>query len=126
MKLLRIAIASALAVPAVAFLPGAHATLTGTGCVAIPDPTPATAIDVVGTCEYVARGTTGRYQSTAAHWQILVNGKVNASGFGTMNSVITTEPGDTVTALIFPDCDHLCAGLGFVTIMDDDGSDSAS
>jgi len=125
MKLLRIAIASAIAVPAVSLWPGAHASLTGTGCVAVPDPTPAARdVDVVGTCEYVARGTVGHYQSTAAHWQILVNGKVNASGFGTMSSVISTEPGDTVTALIFPDCDHMCAGLGFVTIIDDDGASS--
>jgi len=126
--LLRITILGSLATGAAFALPGAHALPgapvtsmpSGVGCVAVGDPRPATPLEIVGTCDFVARGQTASYTATAAHWQILVNDHVKASGFGPLQGAIHTAPGDTVTAYVFPDCDHLCLGVGSVTLTDGD------
>jgi len=120
--LLKISLVGSLAAGAAIALPGAHAmpTPTGVGCVAVGDPRPATPLDIVGTCDFVARGTTASYASTAAHWQVLVNNHVKASGFGPLQGSVPTHPGDVVTAYVFPDCDHLCTGVGSVTLTDSD------
>jgi hypothetical protein len=122
--LLRYALAGSLAASAAIVLPGAHATPTptGVGCVAIGDPRPATPLDIVGYCDFVARGNTATYQTVAAHWQVLVNDHVEASGFGPLSGSVVTEPGDVVTAYVFPDCNHMCVGVGTVTLADGDES----